>query len=135
MRRIAILFLSLLIALPTFAQTTTKIKDEIAKNTPIPEPPGIGSLLFSLAGMMLVIFVIFGFVIWLARMNRFKAKMDSGTNLQLIEELKLNHRCSVHLMQSGDQSILVGTDQAGIQATLVLPDEFDEILDNVDTTA
>jgi flagellar biogenesis protein FliO len=56
---------------------------------------------------------------------------NSGDKLRLIETVALGNRCAVHLIQAGDQQVLVGIDGAGLKSLVPLTVSFENTLAEV----
>lgn len=97
---------------------------------PTPEAPSAAHLivrLFVLTGILIGICLA---VWWASR--RFQRVCKPGTKVGEMEyqaSMPLDRRCALHLVRSGDQTVVIGTDLTGVKATVVLPESFSASLD------
>ena len=99
-----------------------------------PEPPNLSSVLIRL--MMGTVFTIglCGGTLWFGRRwlqkNNVLPGGTSNREMTLVESTRLGGHCVVHLLQIGDQRVLVGTDRTGLQSIVPMPESFSGVLDD-----
>ncbi len=97
---------------------------------PMPEAPNLREMVGRLVyGTILVLGLCVG-AMWIMRrwMQPTLATENGQRKLQLAESLHLGNRCFLHLVQLGEQQILVGVDPAGIKSVSTIARAFDEVL-------
>ena len=96
---------------------------------PTPEVPGAGYLvgrMFLLTG--LVVALCLG-ILWASRRAQRGGRPGTKSgDLEYVAALSLNPRCALHLMTAGGQTVVIGTDTAGLKAMIVLPGSFESAL-------
>lgn len=98
-----------------------------------PEPPSLGSVLARLAFGTVVVLILCGGTMWFGRSWIAKHQgilTSAGKELRLIESTRVGGHCCVHLLQVGNQRIIVGTDRTGLHSVVPLPESFSSVLDD-----
>jgi flagellar biogenesis protein FliO len=114
--RILLLFL----ALPSILLAQTSAESEI------PPAPTMSSLIFRLFTLTFCIIGMCAGIFWFAkRFQQKQIKHGSNGRIVYVQELILNRRNRLHLIEVEGRSVIVGCDSLGLQQTLVLPDEFE----------
>ena len=111
-------------AAPAFAEPPA---DALTYSPPaLPNTPGAGSLLLRLAALTLLSLTACAVVAWLARSGRWRARLPAAGPARLVPvaDLPLDRRCSLHLLTVAGRRVVVGVDQSGLKAMLLLPESF-----------
>jgi flagellar biogenesis protein FliO len=108
-------------AAPPLKKSTSDL-DSPNKTADVPEAPGLGSILTRLVGGTLVVLVLCGLSAYgIGRWLKGKNVVAPHGPLKIVAALRLNSRCSVILLQAGDQHIIAGMDASGLKSMLHLP--------------
>ena len=93
--------------------------------------PDPGHLLLRLVGLTVVLLVVCGVVIWLARRaNRLPVASDNAAGLLRHEgSIALDRRSAVHLISVEGQTAAVTTDAAGLRSIVLLSEPFEQVLE------
>jgi flagellar biogenesis protein FliO len=108
-------------------------QDLVYTPTALPDAPDAKSMLTRLAlGTATVLGLCVG-TLWLGRywLNGGVNPAAGAKQLQLLESLSLGNRCSVHLLQLGQQAVLVGADSSGLKVIVPLQPAFEQKLSAV----
>jgi flagellar protein FliO/FliZ len=73
-----------------------------------------GSILRTIAGLLIVLAVIYGITWVLKQIKASKATAASGTSLEQIASLPLGANRALHLVRAGDEIVLIGAAEHGV---------------------
>lgn len=96
-----------------------------------PAPPDAVGLVFRLVGLMALLLVLCGGVLWFARRATQPAalKGDGGGRLRHEGSLALDRRCAVHIVQADGLTVAVTTDATGLRSMVLLSEPFESALE------
>jgi flagellar biogenesis protein FliO len=117
---------------PAASQPAGK-QDLVYSPAGLPDGPDTKSMLTRLVlGTATVLALCVG-TLWLGRywLTGGASLAASGKQLALVETLALGNRCSVHLLQFGSQTVLVGADGSGLKVIVPLPPSFEQKLSSI----
>lgn len=95
-----------------------------------PDVPSTGAMLLRLAFGTVIVLALSVATLWIARRRLRGASVarSGGSQLRFVDALKLDNRCSVHLIEAGNQQVLVGLDGSGLKTLVPLPEPFQSTL-------
>ena len=102
-----------------------------------PNPPNTGAMLLRLAaatGAALALCLTTLYVLR-RRLRSTAVAGSSGTELRILDSIKLDHRCTIHLLAAGDKQVLIGLDGSGLKTVVPLPESFTVTLDEAQQRA
>jgi flagellar biogenesis protein FliO len=112
---------------------------EEMKYTPPQAPPALdaGPMLLRLFGMTLFVLLLCAGVLWGVRLVR-RPRLAGLTNpdrLRSLGEVSLASRCSIHLLQAGNNHVLIAVDAGGVKTCQLVDESFAAALTNAGVPA
>jgi len=127
-----------LVLIPLIAASAWAAPSDLNYTPPTPPaPPDAVGLVFRLVGLMALLLVLCGGVLWFARraIRPAALKGDGGGRLRHEGSLPLDRRCAVHIVQADGLTVAVTTDATGLRSMVLLAEPFESALEEATATS